>query len=157
MTPKLKKIIIIVVAIVVILFVYYMFVNKEDDTSLLVTSSSSEMSEKNKILGQKITKTLIQIKDIKLEKAIFTNEVFLSLIDSRVKIDSQPVGRKNPFAPLSDTSVNYKSKSNPEEGDDDVTSNNNNSARNLNVSTGSTIATTSGTSTRATTSASNVD
>jgi hypothetical protein len=152
MTPKFKKIIIVVTAIVIILFVYYMFINKEEDTSFLVTTSSSEMSEKNKILGQKITKTLIQIKDIKLEKAIFSNDVFLSLIDSRIKIDSQLVGRKNPFAPLSDTSVNYRSKSNPEEGDESGVNNENNSVKNLNVTTGSTSTATSTRSTTTSTS-----
>lgn len=112
MTPKLKKIILILVVIGILFLVYVMFFKKQDTAEVLI-SGSNFLNTKNvaetKLLGDQITQALIQIESLKLDRNVIDSSLFKSLIDRSEPILAEPVGRRNPFAPLSDTSVNYTS------------------------------------------------
>jgi hypothetical protein len=135
MTPKLKKIIIIVIILVLAFIAYSVFFKKSEEKDTLISSTntlgSSRSVEETKILGQQITQALLQIELLRLDKAVFSNPVFVSLEDRSEPILAQPVGRKNPFAPLSDTSVNYSSSRIPIIGDPTAVQNNNISLPNI--------------------------
>ena len=51
-------------------------------------------------LSQDVLVTLNSLQTIKLNKAIFSDPVFVSLTDYGVTIPPQNAGRQNPFAPL---------------------------------------------------------
>lgn len=90
--------------------VYSMFFKKAEQTNTLIsgaTGLNNRSIADTQILGNQITQALVQIESLKLDRAIFTNPIYQSLIDKSQPISPQPAGRKNPFAPLSDTSVNY--------------------------------------------------
>lgn len=112
MTPKLKKIIIIVLVVGLSILAYFIFFdgssNKNNELIVGTDSLAQRRSiNETKMLGQQITQTLIKIESIKLDRSIFGNQLFLSLDDKSRSINPEPVGRRNPFAPLSDKSVNY--------------------------------------------------
>jgi hypothetical protein len=111
MTPKLKKIIITVLVLGLAFIAYMIFMNKSDNSDELISGTNSLAQRRSitetKVLGEQITQALIQIESLQLDRSIFDSPVFNSLIDKSKKITSEPVGRRNPFAPLSDTSVNY--------------------------------------------------
>lgn len=52
------------------------------------------------LVGQDLLAALALLKTIRLDISVFTNPVFESLSDWGKTITSQPVGRRNPFAPL---------------------------------------------------------
>ena len=50
--------------------------------------------------GQDVVDTLLTLRSIKLDGAIFSESAFTSLHDFSTQIVPEPVGRPNPFAPL---------------------------------------------------------
>jgi len=112
MTPKLKKIILMVVFVVVLFLIYVIFFKKPDAPETLIAGSDSlggRTVAETKVLGNQITQALVQIESLKLDRNVIDGKLFKSLVDRSEPIISEPVGRRNPFAPLSDTSVNYNS------------------------------------------------
>lgn len=114
MSSLVKKIIIGVVILAVAYIAYSMFF-KTSDSDNLISGSNSFSSDRSladtQILGNQITQALIQIESLQLNRSIFENPIFKSLSDRSEQIISEPVGRKNPFAPLDDSSVNFDSNS----------------------------------------------
>jgi hypothetical protein len=51
--------------------------------------------------GQEVVDTLRQLDAVKLDGGVLQNQSFLSLKDFSTQIVPEPVGRPNPFAPLS--------------------------------------------------------
>jgi len=112
MTPKLKKIIITVVVLGILFFAYNLFFGgQKEDKNVLISGSNGLGVTRNvaetQALGKQITQALVQIDSLNLDRSIFENSVFKTLMDRSESISPEPVGRKNPFAPLSDTSVNF--------------------------------------------------
>jgi hypothetical protein len=112
MTSKLKKIIIAIVVLVLVYFGYSMFFKKSSDNGQLISGTrnlaGTNYSETQQ-LGSQITAALIQIESLNLDRSIFQNPIYRSLLDRSEPISPEPSGRRNPFAPLSDTSVNFES------------------------------------------------
>ncbi len=108
MTPKLKKIIIIGILIAVAFIVYAIFF-KADPTKdpLLNTGAGSPEAQ---AIGSQISQALLRIEQIKLDKSIFTSEIYKTLVDRSQPISEEPIGRSNPFAPLGDISVSSATK-----------------------------------------------
>ncbi|HEX8994292.1 MAG TPA: hypothetical protein VF803_03505 [Candidatus Paceibacterota bacterium] len=50
--------------------------------------------------GQSLITALSQLRNVSLDSKIFSDPVFMSLSDFGVTITPQPVGRTDPFAPL---------------------------------------------------------
>lgn len=103
MTPKLQKIIFIILGLLLIFLAYVFLVKKDPEAESLITDDLA--SSDTDILGDRITQALLRIEQIKLDKSIFTNEVYRSLQDRSIPIEPEPVGRNNPFAPIGDISA----------------------------------------------------
>ena len=82
-----------VLGAVALLYVYFTYFAGSSEPLL---SSSGENA-----VTQELIATLGNLKTIKLDPAIFSDPVFVSLSDFGVVIPPQPVGRGNPFAPFS--------------------------------------------------------
>lgn len=93
--------------------VWAMFFRKQKELDPLVVGSVSGSNFASvadaKILGAEITQALVQIESLTLDKDVFSNAIYRSLRDRSKRIDIEPIGRRNPFAPLGDTSVNFTS------------------------------------------------
>jgi len=100
MSGKGKKII-ITILILGIAFVTYLYFkgNNNEGVDLLVANSGSPEQAAD-ILGQEIVRALNQIEALQLDRGIFEDPVFLSLVDRSKEIPPEPVGRVNPFAPI---------------------------------------------------------
>jgi hypothetical protein len=99
-----SKLITIGAVIIVILAGYlgWQWYGASSDVGSVLTSSGDSASSEQ---AQELINFITELKTIRIETGIFTNPAFLSLVDSTVVIAPQPIGRKNPFAPLPGTPV----------------------------------------------------
>lgn len=102
---KKNKIILVVVALLFVGFVWYGMSGVEETPSLL-ESNSFEGAVGSEVTAQEraTLDTLFQLRSIQLLGNIFNDPAFQALRDYRIEIVAEPVGRKNPFAPLTETS-----------------------------------------------------
>jgi hypothetical protein len=80
-------------------FVWYSFL-REDAQPLLNTQDLTQASVDSDVVGG-----LLQLRAVSLSGTIFTDPAFQSLQDFGSEIIPEPVGRPNPFAPLSSAPV----------------------------------------------------
>lgn len=92
------KFMIVGAAILIALGVWWGLSSTPSDTSALSTEVVSGP-------GQEVVDTLLTLRAIKLDGAIFTQPAFAALRDFSTQIVPEPVGRPNPFAPLDGKSV----------------------------------------------------
>lgn len=104
MTPKLKKIILIVLALVIIFVIYAVFIKKDPTSESLIGASPTTSNAQ--VLGNQISQALLRIEQIKLDKTIFSDVIYRTLVDRSEPISEEPIGRANPFAPIGTISVN---------------------------------------------------
>ncbi|MBI5645222.1 hypothetical protein HY970_03945 [Candidatus Kaiserbacteria bacterium] len=64
------------------------------------TGSPSSQSSEQELVG-----TLLELRSVNLNGTIFNDRAFMSLHDFGTTIVAEPVGRTNPFAPLSQRSA----------------------------------------------------
>ena len=113
---KITKILLGVLAIVIILAVYVYMTNKNGDSSsaaitagspTLVTAGPSPAAgiEEDTVTGQKFLATLLRLKELNINRAIFDDPTFTSLKDYGVTLIPETPGRNNPFAPLGEGST----------------------------------------------------
>lgn len=82
------------VAVIVLAgYIYFTYFSGSSSGALLTTSESSPLSSD-------LLTTLSSLHTIKLDNAIFSDPIYLSLTDFGVQIPPENVGRRNPFAPL---------------------------------------------------------
>jgi hypothetical protein len=107
MTPKLKKIIILILIAIILFVVYAVFIKKDptDTADGSLITGGSVLSEDARAIGNQISQALMRIEQIKLDKNIFTNVIYKTLVDRSEPIGEEPIGRPNPFAPIGDISV----------------------------------------------------
>jgi hypothetical protein len=98
MFAKYKKIIIIIAIAIVGFFIYSFFFGTPKDDSLL--SSVSNTPSGADVIGSEIIQALNQIETLELDRAIFEDPVYRSLVDRSQPIPAEPLGRENPFAPI---------------------------------------------------------
>lgn len=91
---KNKKLMGALVAVLVLGLGYYLW--SSTSSSPLLSSAGQGTSP----ISQEILTTLGQLHTIRLDPAIFTDPVFVSLTDFGVTIPPQTAGRRNPFAPV---------------------------------------------------------
>lgn len=70
-------------------------------TSETPTLTSTPASTSGMPVDQGIVATLLTLRAVKLDGTIFSDPTFMRLKDFSTDIVSEPVGRTNPFAPLS--------------------------------------------------------
>jgi len=113
---KFKYLIIIVVVIIVAFIAYTIYTSgapANDSTSLQKTTAvgagatsagvvvpSSNSSIPNNDLANSFVEQLLTIKNINLKVDFFSDPVFIALKDNHIDIQSQPISRPNPFAPI---------------------------------------------------------
>ena len=93
-----NKILVVVLGLIVGAGAWYGLSGSSSPNTLLVTeplSGSENAAEKD------LVATLLQLRSVSLEGTIFGDPSFLSLQDFGSQIVPEPVGRPNPFAPLS--------------------------------------------------------
>lgn len=79
---------------VLVVAAYYVFWGGSGGSALL-SSSPAPTTESQQLLA-----TLGDLHSVTLDNRIFKNQIFVSLSDFGSVIPAQPVGRKNPFAPV---------------------------------------------------------
>ena len=98
---KNKKTLLITGGVVVLLIIIvWMMIGggsgSKTDTSLVaVASDPVEL-----IIGREMLAALDKMKSVKLDTSFFSNPVYKSLEDFTVQIPKQPIGRRDPFAPI---------------------------------------------------------
>ena len=105
-----NKYFILGLALFVGVLAWYMMRGAPPSDSLLTTEDfSSASSEADKDL----VTTLLQLRAVTLEGAIFQDPAFKSLRDFGTQIVPEPIGRANPFAPLPVVPVTSAGTSSP--------------------------------------------
>ena len=74
---------------------YYFFTQKTGSTDLVTTTDSSAVPEAEEILQK-----LSTLQEIQLDESVFRDPVYLSLSDFGVVLTPEPIGRRNPFLPI---------------------------------------------------------
>jgi hypothetical protein len=101
---KYKKILYILILVVAIFVLYNFFFSGDDDGALLVSETPGGGSID---VGREILASLLKIRSFELDDSIFEDVGFNLLFDFSQEIESQPVGRPNPFSPVGvDVDVN---------------------------------------------------
>ncbi|MEY2641060.1 MAG: hypothetical protein RL150_453 [Candidatus Parcubacteria bacterium] len=92
------KIAIIVIGVALVGLVVYSFMTgaPTDDVALVTTPEETEAA----LVGNEIITALNQVNTLRLSKDIFSNPVYLSLIDRSQVIPEEKVGKVNPFDPI---------------------------------------------------------
>lgn len=95
MMNKYKNLIIVVVIIIGGFFAYNTFLAGD-----LSPSASLQVTNSADILGADIIKAINQINTLKLDRGVFDDPIFKTLVDRSEEIMDQNSGRPNPFAPV---------------------------------------------------------
>ncbi len=109
MNPILKKIILGVVIIAVVFVLYRALTGGEEAPALSSETPSGLPPEQ----GGDLLALLLQLKSITLADDVFSDAAFQSLQDFTVKLTPEPIGRRNPFAPIGAVETNNSSTTNP--------------------------------------------
>lgn len=91
-----NKILLAVIAVVVLGGALY-FNLSGDNGALLQSTQSGDISSP---VSRELLVTLSDLKNVTLSQSVFEDPSFKSLVDFGIEIPLQPVGRRNPFAPL---------------------------------------------------------
>lgn len=88
------------VLVVTVLFVggYFGFFSGSGSSALLTTTSADTEASK---VSTELLATIGDLKGITLDTKLFSDPAYTSLVDFHVDIPLQPLGRNNPFSPLS--------------------------------------------------------
>lgn len=97
MQPLLQHKFILIIAGVALAGLIWYGLSPSGSEGDLVSSPGAESAETN----QGIVPTLLALRAVKLDGAIFSVSAFARLRDFSTEIVEEPVGRANPFAPLS--------------------------------------------------------
>lgn len=93
-----KSILVLTIVIVGGFYIYSYFFGGSTDTSpLSVTTPDVGSSE----AGRDLLLLLAELKTLRLDESIFTDPQFRNLKNFRVELIPEPIGRDNPFAPIS--------------------------------------------------------
>ncbi|MEK7069009.1 MAG: hypothetical protein AAB947_01345 [Patescibacteria group bacterium] len=103
---KNKTVILVVLGVLVAIGIWLSSRGDTHSDSLIKTQASSGTGPEDKTLVD----TLLQLRSVSLSGTIFSDPAFISLRDFGTQIIPEPIGRPNPFAPVSLTSVPAKVK-----------------------------------------------
>jgi hypothetical protein len=98
MTQRTKQIIIVIVIIIIAFIGFKMFFAPKvsPDTTLVADQATSAQF----VDGQTILVLLNNLNQVTLDDSIFSNNIFISLVDFERPIQDQVIGRQNPFLPI---------------------------------------------------------
>jgi len=90
-----KTSIIAAIVLSLVLYGYFAFFRGPAAADLLILEDNPALDA-----SQTLLLTINSLNTIKLDNSIFSDPVFLSLSNFGVQIPAEPVGRRNPFAPV---------------------------------------------------------
>jgi hypothetical protein len=93
---KRHKMIVILILVLVGIGIWYITSSSGTPEPTLTNAGDSLQGE-----DQELVQTLLRLRSITLDGAIFQNPIFVNLKDFTVQIQPEPVGRPDPFARLS--------------------------------------------------------
>ncbi|MBP9771507.1 MAG: hypothetical protein KBD16_01085 [Candidatus Pacebacteria bacterium] len=96
MNPLIKKILIGVAVVAVLFVLYRAFVSDEEEAPLSSETPSGLPAEQ----GGDLLSLLLELKSITLSDGVFSDAAFQTLQDFTVQLAPEPIGRRNPFAPI---------------------------------------------------------
>ncbi len=100
MNPKILKGIIAVVIIGIAFMLLKSFLGTPSSSTLKVDPNSVKfVDDRNMVI------TLNRLEKVKLDESIFSNTIFLSLVNFERPITDEPIGRPNPFAPIGNDGI----------------------------------------------------
>lgn len=94
---SIVKTTIIVLVIAGVGFFGYNYLTRVDTPSDILIQQDSANTSK---MGAEVLTALNQLKTLKLDSSIFQDKTFVSLRDFSKPLNSEPVGRLNPFSPI---------------------------------------------------------
>ena len=97
--PKINKNLALIIGLVIVIIAgYFTFTRTPSvDTEL----STIEGQAADSAVGQELVIELNRLKALRnINTSIFADPIFSSLIDFTQKVEAQPLGRVNPFAPI---------------------------------------------------------
>lgn len=104
--PKIKNIVIFITIGAILVFIYLYFIKPSSNPDNLISVISSVGGDAMASVGDSTVARdfltlLLNVKNIKLDDTIFSDNAFTSLHDSSITITQDGTeGRPNPFAPL---------------------------------------------------------
>lgn len=103
------KILSLVVLVLLIGAAWYEFTGSSSSAPVLTTSGSDASSTED----AQIVSTLLQLQAVTLDGTILSDPGFLALQDFTTQVVSEPLGRPNPFAPISGSVIPAASSTAP--------------------------------------------
>ncbi len=91
------------ILLAVFIFVMFGFFFGDKDDGLRPALLSTGSAQAADIAERELLSILLDLRRIELREEIFSDRVFISLKDFSQDLVPEPVGRKNPFAPLFST------------------------------------------------------
>jgi hypothetical protein len=92
-----------VVVILAALLGWHLFGGTKQPVALLTEVAQDPVET---IIGRELLLALEKMKLVKLDVAFFNDPLYKSLQDTTVEIPKQPIGRRDPFAPLPRSGLN---------------------------------------------------
>lgn len=106
-----KNLLIALVILVAIIVAGYFYATRDRSTDVLLTSVYSNTGSST--VQTNLLTVLRQLRTLRLDDAIFSDPVWLSLRDFGQTLSPQPSGRVNPFAPLGTSDSSTVSSNTP--------------------------------------------
>ena len=94
-----KNLVIIGAVIILLVIVLWLVIGRGggEINQILIEVSSDPVEL---IIGRDMLVALDKMRNVKLDTGFLSNSVYQSLSDFKVEIPSQPIGRRDPFAPI---------------------------------------------------------
>ncbi len=102
LTSLVQKLIAVSITIIFVAYLGYGLYNKSTEGVVLNESIEAETTSED------VVALVTKLKDLKIDKTIFSNEAFLSLVDFSSIISPEEQGRPNPFAPIGAEDGTYR-------------------------------------------------
>ncbi len=96
--PGLLKNTLLALGLAGVLWLGYVLFLQEDDTAL--TQENAAQATQASRDAQEFLAVLQDLRGIDFDSSLFDDQKFRQLVDYRVRIQGEPVGRLNPFAPF---------------------------------------------------------
>jgi hypothetical protein len=114
MFAKYKKGIILVLVAVLGFIIYSVFLKPDPQPDSLLRNSNPKEVD---VLGQEIIRSLSKIQSLRLDQSLFSDPIYLRLIDDTEEIPEPSVGRQNPFGtlPIESAGGSIQESINPEQ------------------------------------------
>ena len=88
--------------LVLFVIMYFMNGNEGGAAAANLSEETSQQIALSQQIERELLAELLQLQEINLDDSLFNDPAFQSLVDFSRPIQAQPIGRENPFAPITD-------------------------------------------------------